>query len=156
MKRSKSPPLTGAVRIVYRSLLVLAAALLLFILGATVYAFFKPPDAIAAEAITSPGADIFTGIGRLRIAARDGEPATALLSITFPYPSADRAFTEELVSHVPDFRRSITAYFSAFSAPELVNMDESAAKAELLRRFNAELRLGSIAVLYFNDFMVLE
>jgi flagellar basal body-associated protein FliL len=99
---------------------------------------------------------MFTGIGRLRIAANNGEPAAVLISITFPYPNADRAFTEELVGKAPAFRSIATAYFAALGAEELRNLDEATAKAEILRRFNAELRLGRIEVLYFNDLMVLE
>jgi flagellar basal body-associated protein FliL len=99
---------------------------------------------------------MFTGIGRLRIALTGGEPATALLSIIFPYPGVDRAFTEELVAKAPVFRSIAIAYFAAFSADELRNLDEAAAKTELLRRFNAELLLGKIEVLYFNELMILE
>ncbi|GHV87185.1 hypothetical protein AGMMS50255_4810 [Spirochaetia bacterium] len=167
-------------KFVTRILAIIAAVLILIILGGTIYAFFirppEAPDTISEEApgapaaasasSTSPGAvpgsasgrgtAMFTGIGRLRIAANNGEPAAALISITFPYPGADRAFTEELVTKTPEFRSIAADYFAALSAGELRNLDEAAVKAELLRRFNAELLLGKIEVLYFNDLMILD
>ncbi|GHV42825.1 hypothetical protein AGMMS49546_22730 [Spirochaetia bacterium] len=139
--------------------------------GGTAYAFFlkpeKAPGPIGAGSVNpggaappAPGAltaaDIFTGVGRLRIAVNSGEPATVLLSITFPYPGADRAFTEELAGKAPEFRSIAAAYFAALSPAELLSLDEAKAKAEILRRYNAELRLGKIEVLYFNDYMLLE
>jgi flagellar basal body-associated protein FliL len=174
MKKTGHAP-GSALLHVTRVLVIIAAALILIILGGTVYAFFiRPPvsaETAGAESTgpaaavsgsgpasdaSSGGAAMFTGIGRLRIAAGNGEPATALLSITFPYPGADRAFTEELAGKVPVFRSITAAYFAALSAGELRNLDEDAAKAELLRRFNAELLLGKIEVLYFSDLMILE
>jgi flagellar basal body-associated protein FliL len=187
---SASPP-GNVLSLVARTLAIIAAALVLVILGGTVYAFFlKAPVAPAATsgadavekvlgatsasgevpgAAATPGgpaalpaADIFTGIGRLRIAAVNtagadsDSPATVLLSITFPYPGTDRAFTEELVGKVSEFRSIAAAYFAALSAAEVLNLDEAKAKAEILRRYNAELRLGKIEVLYFNDYMLLE
>jgi flagellar basal body-associated protein FliL len=155
---SSGPPASA---LVSRILAVIAAALALVILGGTVYAFFlKVPGTTekVSGTFSSPAsaADIFTGIGRLRIAVNNGGPATVLLSITFPYPGADRAFTEELAGKVPEFRSIATAYFAALSAAEVLNLDEAKAKAEILRRYNAELRLGKIDVLYFNDYMLLE
>ncbi|GHU19176.1 hypothetical protein FACS1894163_11840 [Spirochaetia bacterium] len=145
-------------------LLVIAVALVLVILGGTVYAFFiRAPDTSASTvsektpgASASGGTAVFTGLGRLRVAANKGESAAALLSITFPYPATDRPFTEELVGKVPAFRSITVGYFAALSAEDLWNLDEAAAKAELLRRFNAELLLGKIEVLYFNDLMILD
>ncbi|GHT68035.1 hypothetical protein FACS1894110_14680 [Spirochaetia bacterium] len=151
-------------KFVTRILVIIAAALILIILGGTVYAFFiRGPEKVSG-AIPAPahpgesagGMAMFTGLGRLRIAVNNGENAAALISITFPYPGADRDFTEELVTKAPEFRSIAAAYFAALSAEELRNLDEAAAKAELLRRFNAELLLGKIEVLYFNDLMILE
>ncbi|GHV63183.1 hypothetical protein AGMMS49587_12370 [Spirochaetia bacterium] len=164
-----TPPGSALFRVT-RILVIIAAVLILVILGGTVYAFFiRPPEVPGTKApapSASPGAvpgtapgggtAMFTGIGRLRIAARGGEPAAALISIAFPYPGADRAFTEELVTKAPEFRSIAVDYFAALSAEELRNLDEAKAKAELLRRFNAELLLGKIGVLYFSDLMILE
>jgi flagellar basal body-associated protein FliL len=79
-----------------------------------------------------------------------------VLSVVFPYPPGDKPFTEELAGKVPLFRRIIRDYFGALSGDELNPLDEQKAKAELLRRFNAELRLGKIESLLFNELMILE
>jgi flagellar basal body-associated protein FliL len=97
---------------------------------------------------------MFTGIGRMRIAAGPG--ATVILSIVFPYPPDDRPFTEELASKVPLFRQIARDYFGALSLDELDSLDEQKAKDEILRGFNSELRLGRIELLYFNDLLILE
>jgi flagellar basal body-associated protein FliL len=113
----------------------------------------------------SPGSAVFTGLGRLRIAAgASGADTTAdtpsravvVLSVVFPYPPGDRPFTEELAGKVPLFRRIIRDYFGALSKDELNPLDERKAKDELLRRFNTELQLGKIELLLFNELMILE
>jgi flagellar basal body-associated protein FliL len=102
---------------------------------------------------------VFNGIGRLRIplAAPAGGPvATMILSIAFPYPLNDPPFTEELAARVPDFRSIAFEYFSSLSPGELRDPDEEKAKKEILRRYNAALRLGRIETLYFSDLMIVE
>jgi len=98
---------------------------------------------------------IFTGIGRLRIPAAGSPPATIILSISFPYPAADRLFAEELASHIGDFRSIATNYFSSLNAERIISLNEDAAKTEILNRYNALLRLGKIQTLYFSDLMVI-
>jgi flagellar basal body-associated protein FliL len=161
-----------------RFLTALLILLVLVILGGTFYAIIRGPaeesggqGGAAGEGRSSagegglkeggagsPGAiAVFTGIGRLRIPARGGNSrTTVVLSIVFPYPAADRPFTEELAGKVPLFRRIAQDYFGSLAPEELVPLNEDKTKAELLKRFNAELRLGSIDVLFFNDFMILE
>jgi flagellar basal body-associated protein FliL len=97
---------------------------------------------------------MFTGIGRMRIAA--GQRTTVVLSIVFPYSPADRPFAEELAGKIPVFRQIARDYFAGLSRDELDSLDEQKAKAEILRGFNDELRLGQIALLLFNDLLVLE
>ena len=96
---------------------------------------------------------VFTGIGSLRIPSGN---ATVVLSISFPYPSGDRPFTEELVSRIGDFRSVANVYFSSIPSKNITAFDEEAAKKEILKRYNALLRLGKIETLYFTDFIVLE
>jgi flagellar basal body-associated protein FliL len=155
--------------ILYRALLVLALALGLCILGGTLYAAFRGTggDASAGGAEAGEaGEAVFTGLGRLRIplappenspAAAPGEGRAALIiSIAFPYPSGDRAFTEELAAKTGDFRRIAVEYFSARSVEELRSPAEGKMKAELLAAYNAILRLGKIRTLYFNDLLLFE
>jgi flagellar basal body-associated protein FliL len=159
-----------------RFLTAVLIALVLLILGGTFYAIIRGPAAGNARqggtaeggsgagenrpdriGAGSPGAiAVFTGVGRLRIPVRGGSRATVVLSIVFPYPAEDLPFTEELAGKVPLFRRIAQDYFGSLPPAELAPLDEDKTKAELLRRFNAELRLGSIDVLFFNDFMILE
>ena len=96
---------------------------------------------------------VFTGIGSLRILAGD---ALVIISVSFPYPAGDRPFAEELASRTGDFRSVATGYFSSLSSERMTGLDEEAAKTELLKRYNALLRLGKIETLYFTDFKVLE
>jgi hypothetical protein len=107
-----------------------------------------------------PGNAVFTGIGRLRIAVEGlsgvEPPAAVVVSVVFPYPPGDRPFTEELAGKVPLFRRIIREYFGTLSRDELKPLDEQEAKGELLRRFNAELQLGKIELLLFNELMIFE
>ncbi|MDR0998705.1 MAG: flagellar basal body protein FliL [Treponema sp.] len=159
-----------------RFLTVLIIVLILVILGGTFYAIIRGPmetaeggrvpaagsnaEGIGAEGMDgrSPGAiAVFTGIGRLRIPAGGGNSRiTVVLSVVFPYPAEDRSFAEELTGKIPLFRRILRDYFGSLSPEELSPLNEDRAKAELLERFNRELRLGSIGVLFFNDFMILE
>jgi flagellar basal body-associated protein FliL len=156
--------------ILYRTLLVLAAALGLLILGGTLYAMFRGPAAgDRAEAgepgLAAAGDAVFTGIGRLRILLaspagaadnRGDGPAALIISIAFPYPPQDRAFAEELTSKVGEFRRIAREYFSSHSLEELRVMDEEKLKAGLLGAYNSALRLGKIRTLYFNDLLLFE
>jgi flagellar basal body-associated protein FliL len=161
--------------ILYRSLLILALALGLCILGGTVYVMFRGtgaavPENSAGQEGDAAGETVFTGIGRLRIPlaplgdAGDGASgdsagegrAALVISIVFPYSPRDRAFSEELALRVGDFRRIAREYFSSRSVEELRAMDEETMKAGLLGAYNSALRLGKIRVLYFNDLLLFE
>jgi flagellar basal body-associated protein FliL len=98
----------------------------------------------------------FTGLGRIRAQTADTKPAAVVVSIVFPYDKQDIAFTEELSSHISQFRELALSYFSSQSAAVLKKMGEEAIKTELLSRFNKLLRLGSIKTLYFNDYIIIE
>ena len=78
-----------------------------------------------------------------------------ILSIAFPYSANDFAFTEELAVKINEFRAIASGYFSSLSAENLNQINEEAAKQEILRRFNASLRLGRITDLYFSEMMVI-
>jgi flagellar basal body-associated protein FliL len=166
---------------VYRVLIALIVLLALVIAAGTIYALvfrgadaaplFRVSDATSAEEVSgtiSPQPpptqtfnlpareNIFTGIGRLRAVSADKPAVTIVVSIAFPYTPEDRAFNEELNAKVPEFRNTALEYFSTHRAVELRNTSEENIKAELLRRYNSLLRLGSISVLYFNDFMFID
>jgi len=79
-----------------------------------------------------------------------------IISISFPYKADDRPFTEELASNLGKFRSIATNYFANLPRDSLSRLDEEQAKAEILRQYNALLRLGRIETLYFGDLMVMD
>jgi flagellar basal body-associated protein FliL len=167
-RRGKQPRM---LTFVYRALQICLLALGLIVIAGTVYGVFfrAAPSAGERPAFSGESGEdrqeqIFTGIGRLRVPTRavttasaaDAQSETAILFVIFPYSPEDRAFSEELALRIRDFREIITDYIGSFSAAELHEQGEETIKAELLRRFNAILRLGRIETLYFSDFMVIE
>jgi hypothetical protein len=153
------------------------AALVVAVAGGTVWALWTrgaAADTGAAAAVTAAADSgeatrMFTGIGRLRIplapntAASNGAAsngtvtaggATAVVTIVFPYNPLDRAFSGELASRLRDFRAEARNCFAALPPSQLAN--EAAIKAELLRRYNSLLRLGSISAIYFSEYMIIE
>ena len=97
---------------------------------------------------------VFSGMGRLRIPLANS--SVLILSIAFPYPSDDATFMEELAAKISEFRDIAIGYFSSLPADKVIQIDEDAAKYEILRRFNNRLRLGRIDVLYFSDMKIID
>ncbi|MCL2764039.1 MAG: hypothetical protein FWD40_02010 [Treponema sp.] len=151
-------------RIFYSALFFLTCALLIILAAGTIFGLVRqqknPVFTLGSPAGAEPefahinDIRVFSGLGRLRIPLVNS--STLLLSIAFPYPANDIAFTEELAVKIGDFRVMAAAYFSALPAESLVQIDEDAAKKEILRLFNNSLRLGRIEALYFNDMMLIE
>jgi flagellar basal body-associated protein FliL len=159
--------------IVYRGIVILLLALLVMLIGGSLFAIVRPSGSgplfrIGADGKRTAGEDNglviglttseFSGIGRLRIpindnAASEQTVAAVVLSISFPYPADDRPFTEELISRTGEFRSIAERYFSSLPLEKIMNLDEETAKSEILREYNALLRLGQIETLYFSDFM---
>jgi len=160
--------------LIFRILALFAIVLVFFLISGTIFSVTRPDgaspllriggsrDTAQEQRLDDFGSyvadtSIFTGIGRLRIPLQNS--STLIISIAFPYPNNDRPFSEELAVKVGEFRSIATGYFSSLPAGrpgETINIDEDAAKAEILRRFNSNLRLGKIQVLFFNDLIVLE
>jgi flagellar basal body-associated protein FliL len=137
--------------------------MVLLIIAGTVYAFARSSNTPVfrlgkpAAQVAIPFNDdirVFNGIGRLRIPLSNY--STLILSIAFPYSAEDRVFAEELAARIGDFRTIAVDYFSSLPEEKLVSLDEDAAKAEILKRWNARLRLGRIETLYFSDLLVLD
>jgi len=154
-------------RVVVAVILVLAVVLI----TGSLYAALRSPDSGPLFRIGGGGngsgeqgrgeapareINVFSGIGRLRIPLAGEPSATLIIAISFPYPADDRAFTEELASRIGDFRSIATEYFAALSPEKATVLNEEAAKAEILKRYNALLRLGKIENLYFGDLMVVD
>ena len=143
---------------IYRGLRIFLVLLGGVFVAGTIYRVFlrtnfeKHPGLIASSKVGE--GQTFTGIGRIRVSTADESPGMVILFVTFVYYPNDKAFSEELALRVQEFRQTIVDYLGSFSVSELQVLNEDNLKAELLRRFNAILRLGQIEALYFSDFMI--
>ena len=182
--RERQPP--RALRAAYRAALVLVFALVGALAVGSLYALARPADSAplfylgrqgggagpggagaaaggwAGGGIAMGGGagsgpeSVFAGIGTLRAPLAGQPPATVVLSLSFPYPAGDMAFAEELATRVGELRSIAVGYFSSLRREEIARLDETAAKNEILARYNALLRLGRIETLYFTDLVILE
>jgi len=148
----------------YTGLLFIAGALICTLLIGTIFGIARSPDAKPilrlgkpAEKAVQPLTDdirVYSGLGRLRIPLSNS--SILILSIAFPYLHSDTAFTEELAAKNGDFKTIAADYFSSLDANKIIQIDEDAAKTEILKRYNENLRLGSIETLYFSDMIILD
>jgi len=149
-------------RILYLALLSLVGALIVLLLIGTIIGLVRPRNAepvfafrkISREQTRLEDIRVFSGLERLRIPLSNS--SILILSVSFPYSAKDVTFTEELAAKIGDFKTMITEYFTSLPAENANQIDEELAKQEILKRFNANLRLGRIDALYFNDMTVLE
>ena len=150
--------------LIYRGLVGLVLALVLILLVGTIVGLItrssrpsasEGPDTSGISSDPTPGVNIFTGLGQLRIPTADTQSETVILFISFVFDPDDRAFSEELTLRIRELREITANYIGSFPAAELRNMSEDLLKSELLRRFNAVLRLGRIETLFLIDFMVI-
>jgi len=154
-------------RVLYTALLSIAGALVAILAIGTIIALIRPKNAEPliklgkASEIERSGAtaqtgemSVFSGMGRLRIPLANS--STLVLTIAFPYSALDTAFTEELAGKIGEFRVIASDYFSSLPAEKIIVLDEEAAKQEILRRYNAVLRLGRIEALYFSDLLIID
>ena len=175
MKREIDIPRERLV-VFYRIIVVFMLLLVVLLIAGSLYAFVRPkasgplfriggarePSDTRGNLAGNRGtSSVFTGIGTLRIQntgkpATGQKPAVIILSISFPYPADDRLFTEELASCIREFRSIATKYFANLPSDKLARLDEEQAKAEILRQYNALLRLGRIETLYFSDLMIMD
>lgn len=101
----------------------------------------------------------YSGMGRLRVELNEGKAGvkpTLIIAPVFLYDKNDRAWTEELASHIKDFRKTTIDYLSALNADSPELFDEAAIKSGLISRYNKFLRLGKINTLYFTDYMIID
>jgi len=163
--------------ILYRIIVALMLLLIVLLIAGSLYAFIRSRDSGPLFRIGGAGRggqgggafneggregegayNVFSGIGTLRIpnAGRPSGKTVIIVSISFPYKADDGPFTEELASHIRDFRSIATNYFTTLPKDKLASLDEEQAKAEILRQYNAVLRLGRIETLYFSDLMIVD
>jgi len=175
MKREIDVPGNKLV-IFYRVIVVIMLLLVALIIAGSLYGVLRSRDSgplfriggKGGGAVQDGGADlreggrdgdnpynIFSGIGTLRIQNAD-KTAVIIISISFPYKAEDRPFTEELASNIGEFRSIATKYFTNLPKDKLTKLDEEQAKADILKQYNALLRLGRIETLYFGDLMIVD
>jgi len=152
-------------RILYTVLLFIAGALVFTLIIGTIFGVVRSPNAKPILRLGKPAENrtvqpltddirVYSGLGRLRIPLSNS--SILILSIAFPYHHSDTAFTEELAAKNGDFKTIAVDYFSSLEADKIIQIDEDAAKTEILKRFNENLRLGRIETLYFSDMMILD
>lgn len=98
---------------------------------------------------------LYGDIGQLRISTIDTPPATIVLTPFLEYKAADTAFQEELVNKKEILKYSILEWFSIQSAYRLKSEPHETMKRELIKVINAQLLLGKIQNIYFEDFVIL-
>ncbi len=158
----------------YRILIVTVLLLVAVIAAGTVLALARRAPVAGADAArtaegqggpgglearrtgTDRNSAYFTGVGRIRAATTDARPATVIVSIAFPYDKTDVPFSEELAAKTREFRQVAAELFSSYSGDRLRKTSEAELKTELLRRYNALLRLGKIEAVYFNDYLIVD
>ncbi|HNY21173.1 MAG TPA: hypothetical protein PKO22_03375 [Treponemataceae bacterium] len=113
------------------------------------------PKEIAARDASGKTA-IFADIGVLRAATADSKPVTIVVSPFLPYPADDVPLSEELVSKNRANRAAITGWFRAHTLREITRLGEDGVKKELLDLVNANLVLGKLQGIYFEEYMVIE
>ncbi|MDR1507677.1 MAG: hypothetical protein LBI67_11305 [Treponema sp.] len=159
MKREETRP-HRALLILYRALIAVTVALVLILAAGTVYGLArnalrerKTETASGNPADLSGGESIFSGIGTVRVSTTEENPETVIITIAFPYDSADGPFSEELVSRIPEFKARTREYLGSFTSEQLRQLDVSAVNSALLERYNALLRLGKIRELFLIDYI---
>lgn len=96
-------------------------------------------------------------LGQIRTSTKGDNPAEpgALVLVTpwFSYPADDGAFYEELAQKTRKIKTVIAEYFAGRTKDSLLYRNEEAVKQDLVQKINAELFLGQIQNLYFDDYV---
>jgi flagellar basal body-associated protein FliL len=148
---------------IYTALLFIAGALILLLITGTIFGLIRSgnpkPVLVFKNSTQTKIAEVddirvYSGLERLRIPLSNS--SILILSAAFPYSANDIAFTEELAAKINDFKAIITGYFSSLPEEKIIQIDEETAKQEILKQFNANLRLGHINSIYFNDMIIID
>ena len=113
------------------------------------------PEPVKVEKKSGAKTTVYSDIGRLRAITADVPPVSLIVTPFFTFPSADEEFFEELVQKKRCLRSVFLDYFALHSKDELLKIGETKVKQELIEKLNAELMLGKIEVLYFNEYIFL-
>jgi flagellar basal body-associated protein FliL len=150
------------------SLLAVAALIVLVIVTGTAWALatgrvrslssedLRDADLESIRTGAADGMAIFADVGVLRARTADKEMVVIVISPLFPYPSADIAFREELVSKNRAIRVAVLDWFSSHTLRELTGLGEERVKEALVTEMNELLVLGKITKVWFGEYMVLD
>jgi flagellar basal body-associated protein FliL len=109
-----------------------------------------PPDARPSDGTTA-----YMALGQIRSATKQDENAASVVLLTswMSYPATDSPFFDELAQKNRRIKSLITEYFASHTQSQLISAGEEAIKRELTAQINAELVLGDITGLYFDEYI---
>lgn len=152
-----------------------AAAIALGIAGVTAAFFIRSKGDVEAryrKADPSPqkivnmsagkenSVDAFTDLGQIRVSSKRisqaQDPAVIVVSPWFSYPTGDKTLFEELSQKERLIRSLFIQYFSSLTLDEIRARGENAVKEDLLYKINAELVMGKVRAVYFNEYIFID
>lgn len=141
-------------------LLLIGGLLLLVIAAGTIYGLATGSRAKKlarqGQASVQPGYSVFSEIGTIRASTADKERAVVVATVSFPYPSSDTAFKEELHKKSPALKEAAINFLARHTAAQLNPAYEGSLKAELRDTFNELLSLGRVDEVWLSDFSVVQ
>ena len=148
-------------------LLVLGGVIIVVSLFVTAWALTAKPERVGSglrridpapvqiEKSSASASGVYEDIGQLRAVTADIPAVTLIVTPYFSYPVQDKAFFEEIVQKKRRIRSLVLNYFALYTKDELLQIGEPRVKQDLIDKINAELTLGNITVLYFNEYLFL-
>jgi len=98
---------------------------------------------------------LYGDLGQLRAVTADNPPVTVVLTPFLEYKASDTAFQEELVAKKDRLKKAILDWFSLESAYRLSSEPPQDIKQALMERIDAQLVLGRLHNIYFEEFVIL-
>lgn len=120
----------------------------------------EPQKVIKKSKNSQNSVDAYTAIGQLRVNTKGVEENSAgpllVVSPWFTYPSSDTALFEELSQKERQEKSLMMNYFSRFTKDELLAKGETSVKEDLVNLINAQLVMGKIRAVYFDQYTFFE
>jgi flagellar basal body-associated protein FliL len=99
----------------------------------------------------------YMSLGQIRAQVKQdsaqADPQVVVVSPWFLYPPNDAPFYEELSAKSRKLPIVVFDYFSRHTLKELLQKGETAVKGDIISLINAELTLGKIPELYFDEYL---
>lgn len=108
------------------------------------------------EIKNSVGYSVFSDFGRLRTFTLDNPQIPIVINPFLSYKTENTFLYEELCQKQRKIKSIILQYFNQKTKEQLFLMGEYQIKEEILNQINAELSMGSIQALYFEEYIFLE